>query len=581
MRTVWLSPRSGASPLLPRNSCITATERPTATIETTKIAATRTTALAHSAGRRRGTAARVERIIPVEYSPVMTSTPRTTTASCARSAARVNTKTLLPLASCPVSCDATTAENNVTIPTIKKTVIPSVQTVERRVRNLIHSDLTMRGKLSRMSPVAGLACEGVAVGGIMTLVLIGLRLPCCRVQAGGGRLVLDAVLGEGHVRVLQGACHGGELMQHEPGSRGDLADRLGGAAGDLQALRGARRDADAGPGQQLAEPGRLGATYAHGRGARTSDDVGDRGVGQHPSASDDDDVVGGEGHLAHDVRGEEDRTSLAGEEAHQVANPQDPFGVESVRGLVQDERVRVAEQRGGDTQPLRHAQREAADPLSGDRLEPGHLDDLPHPGPADAVRRGHREQVVVCAAPGVHRLGVEQRADLLHGGAVLVVAPAVDGHRAARGVVQTDDQPHRGGLPGAVRAEETGDFAGLHGERDIVHGLNRRYGAKTAVGLDHRWDPSCLSGDSTPRLDGHPAGCRSHPLLRSTAFNHCWYEVSAASRAPRPGSKRRSRAQVAAISSWLDHTPVPRPARNAAPRPVVSAILGRSTGTSS
>src|SRR5665811_1876486 len=268
---------------------------------------------AHSAGRRRGTAARVERIIPVEYSPVMTSTPRTTTASCARSAARVNTKMLLPLASCPVSCDATTAENNVTIPTIKKTVIPSVQTVERRVRNLIHSDLTMRGKLSRMSPVAGLACEGVAVGGIMTLVLIGLRLPCWPVQ---------------------------------------------------------------GPG------------------------------------------------------------------------------------------------RGGQS----------------------------------------REQVVVCAAPGVHRLGVEQRADLLHGGAVLVVAPAVDGHRAARGVVQTDDQPHRGGLPGAVRAEETGDFAGLHGERDIVHGRLGSITPGKAVGLDHRWGSFVFVGRFNPEARWSPGGLPLPPL---------------------------------------------------------------------
>src|SRR5450631_4386525 len=81
-------------------------------------------------------------------------------------------------------------------------------------------------------------------------------------------------------------------------------------------------------------------------------------------------------------------------------------------------------------------------------------------------------------------------------------------------------------------------------------------------------------GASTLRLEGHPEGCCCHPLLRSTALSHCWYAGSAASRAPLPGSKRRSRAQVEAISSWLDHTPVPSPARNAAPRPVVSAILG-------
>ena len=47
------------------------------------------------------------------------------------------------------------------------------------------------------------------------------------------------------------------------------------------------------------------------------------------------------------------------------------------------------------------------------------------------------------------------------------------------------------------------------------------------------------------------------------------------------GSKRRSRAQVERSSSVEDHTPVPSPARNAAPRPVVSRTAGRSTGTPS
>ena len=41
------------------------------------------------------------------------------------------------------------AENNVTIPTMTASVIASVQMVDRRVRNLIHSDLTTRGKVTR------------------------------------------------------------------------------------------------------------------------------------------------------------------------------------------------------------------------------------------------------------------------------------------------------------------------------------------------------------------------------------------------------------------------------------------------
>ena len=42
----------------------------------------------------------------------------------------------------------------------------------------------------------------------------------------------------------------------------------------------------------------------------------------------------------------------------------------------------------------------------------GHVDDLVHALLRDAVRGGHRQQVVVGAAAGVDGLGVEQRADL-------------------------------------------------------------------------------------------------------------------------------------------------------------------------
>jgi hypothetical protein len=48
------------------------------------VTATNTPSLAQSTGSRRGTAPNVARTIPVAYSPLMTSTPRTPNASCAR-----------------------------------------------------------------------------------------------------------------------------------------------------------------------------------------------------------------------------------------------------------------------------------------------------------------------------------------------------------------------------------------------------------------------------------------------------------------------------------------------------------------
>jgi len=62
----------------------------------------------------------------------------------------LNTKMLLLLASFSVARDATTAENKVTIPTTVASVIASVQTVERTVANLIHSDFTAAKKRTRL-----------------------------------------------------------------------------------------------------------------------------------------------------------------------------------------------------------------------------------------------------------------------------------------------------------------------------------------------------------------------------------------------------------------------------------------------
>ncbi len=54
------------------------------TVATTRATSPYTAALDHSTGSLRGTAARVERIMPVEYSPAVTSTPSTPRASWAK-----------------------------------------------------------------------------------------------------------------------------------------------------------------------------------------------------------------------------------------------------------------------------------------------------------------------------------------------------------------------------------------------------------------------------------------------------------------------------------------------------------------
>ncbi len=62
---------------------VTSHDSPTATTVVTAVTTPTTIIFAASAGRRLGTAESVERIMPVEYSPVTVSAPSTATASCA------------------------------------------------------------------------------------------------------------------------------------------------------------------------------------------------------------------------------------------------------------------------------------------------------------------------------------------------------------------------------------------------------------------------------------------------------------------------------------------------------------------
>jgi hypothetical protein len=144
-------------------------------------------------------------------------------------------------------------------------------------------------------------------------------------------------------------------------------------------------------------------------------------------------VLGGEGHLAHQVGGDEDGPPLGGEPPEQRPDPADPLGVQSVHRLVEDHRGGVAEERGRDAKALAHAEREAAGPAAGGPGQADRLDDLVHPGPPDAAGLGERQQVGAGAAAGVDGTGVQQGAHLVQGRGVLAVRPPVDGHRSAGG----------------------------------------------------------------------------------------------------------------------------------------------------
>ena len=82
------------------------------------------------------------------------------------------------------------------------------------------------------------------------------------------------------------------------------------------------------------------------------------------TSADHDQVLGGERHLAHQMRGDEYRPSLARQLLQQLPHPLDTLGVKSVHRLVEHHHVRVAEQRGRDPETLSHSEREAAGALA-------------------------------------------------------------------------------------------------------------------------------------------------------------------------------------------------------------------------
>ena len=90
----------------------------------------------------------------------------------------------------------------------------------------------------------------------------------------------------------------------------------------------------------------------------------------------------------------------------------------------------------------------------------------------DALRRhahglGGDGERLAAPAPGVLRRRVEQDPDAPAGVGQVAVAPAEDPGPPAVGLGQADEHPQRGGLAGAVGAEEARDGARLAAERDI------------------------------------------------------------------------------------------------------------------
>ena len=155
------------------------------------------------------------------------------------------------------------------------------------------------------------------------------RCSCGGLQSGGADVEAPAWYStESPVRLMKAssseACCGVSSCSDDAVLRGELADLLaasGRATSSSAALGAVDRDARPPPAARAAARRRRRCARARASPEACATKSVDGRVGEQPAAPDDDQVVGRQRHLAHQVGGDEDRAALGGERLEQVADP--------------------------------------------------------------------------------------------------------------------------------------------------------------------------------------------------------------------------------------------------------------------
>ena len=275
-------------------------------------------------------------------------------------------------------------------------------------------------------------------------------------------------------------------MEHGLGLQGELADLLDRQTLDVDAVGSMRAVAATGAFEDLGEGGGVGGAHSHPALGVAVDELRNRALLDQPSTTDDDEVVGHQRDLGEEMAADEDRPPVPGEGHEHVADPAHALGIESVGRLVEDQRVRIAEQDTGEPETLAHAERVAAHLALGDGSHPDGFEHGVDPGDVDAVARGHPAKVVAPGSGGVHVAGVEERSDLVHRSIELAVLLAVEAGRAALETVEPEHAAHRRALARAVGTEEPGHPTGMDVEAEVVDGDGAAEALGDLADLDHR-----------------------------------------------------------------------------------------------
>ncbi len=271
------------------------------------------------------------------------------------------------------------------------------------------------------------------------------------------------------------------------GFAGGVADLLGGHAGHDELRVVAAHDSAERLDRRHQDSG-IGRGERHGAALAATDEVGDLAIGQHLAAADDDELIGEHCHLLQEVARHEHRTTFAGQVLEQIAEPRDALRIQSIARLVEDQRMGVAEQCGGDAEALAHTEAELPGLAAGDGLEPDHAENLVDPGQRDAVGRGEHPQVIARGSGRVEWLGLEERPDMAHRLAQLAERPAVERRRSLT-TIESEHEPHRGRLARAVGPEEAGHATRVNDEREVDDGRFGPIGLAQVAGFDDSHGP--------------------------------------------------------------------------------------------
>ena len=247
----------------------------------------------------------------------------------------------------------------------------------------------------------------------------------------------------------------------------------------------------------------LGWRHPHSDGAFALEQIGDAALAHDAPGRDDPEDVDQLLDLAEDMARHEHGLARCRELPERRAHGDDARRVEPVRWLVKEQQARVTEQGGGDAETLLHPERIGLDAVLGPLAQADELEELldprlrrPGPGRRQGAKVLSRRQV------GVERRRLDERTDIEQAASIAASErPPENLDRARIGMDEPGEQPHRGRLARAIRAQEPVDHPGRDGQVEPGEGRPRAVALLQAA---RRERESVGSGHGCP-LGGPPA----------------------------------------------------------------------------